>query len=468
MNIVNGRFDQAAGLFYFQDQVIGVPAKRALGKVEKFANTVFKQWLKVQILIDGQAETIYVKRLNPAQFRPISEEGTPTPTSRGSEATSPVPAIEIPERVQGIYDQHPDILGGVTPQEFATIIQFIDRYPAAPNEEFLRSADTGLARTIYKDVFGNFYIVMNKLSRGDKMVEAGAFKKVSFVLRYIPGDDQATKYVRYTPKKPHHVKADAPVSPTHFEAVVPAFRKELDFLARLNGCEGLPNLEMQGELESKKIREMRPFLIVPFYNSGDGIEFLQQMPIIPLTPQQRIDITRDILNALRDVHRRGIFHRDIKLENFFLHTTLDGRVHAVLADFGLACNAGDDIEILRTLCGSPQCLNPDMKRLYDELINPEIPLRHREQLSRTHRYQYVAADDVWGVGSQLINLFYYRVPSDEYTDEGFTTRYAEYLTVNPHLPEARILSLLQRMAAPNRLARPTAEQAVLELEQIIG
>lgn len=55
-----------------------------------------------------------------------------------------------------------------------------------------------------------------------------------------------------------------------------------------------------------------------------------------LTEQQTMDIMIPILQALSEVHEKGIFHRDIAPDNVFLTKDEQGKIHAKLIDFGAA------------------------------------------------------------------------------------------------------------------------------------
>lgn len=48
-------------------------------------------------------------------------------------------------------------------------------------------------------------------------------------------------------------------------------------------------------------------------------------------------IVRQLIEALHDIHEKGVVHFDVKLENVLLLNTAEGPINVALADFGYAC-----------------------------------------------------------------------------------------------------------------------------------
>jgi len=67
------------------------------------------------------------------------------------------------------------------------------------------------------------------------------------------------------------------------------------------------------------------------------------------------EIMAGLLSALAHVHSCGVVHRDVKPDNVLLSS--DGR--PVLADFGIACLATDELQMARR-CGSPGYVAPEV------------------------------------------------------------------------------------------------------------
>ncbi|HEX3693605.1 MAG TPA: PASTA domain-containing protein [Solirubrobacteraceae bacterium] len=75
----------------------------------------------------------------------------------------------------------------------------------------------------------------------------------------------------------------------------------------------------------------------------------------PLAPDDAIDVTIQILLALRFAHRRGIIHRDIKPHNVIL----DEEGRAKVTDFGIARAGASDMTMTGSIMGTAQYLSPE-------------------------------------------------------------------------------------------------------------
>ncbi|XP_041378690.1 serine/threonine-protein kinase H1-like [Gigantopelta aegis] len=80
----------------------------------------------------------------------------------------------------------------------------------------------------------------------------------------------------------------------------------------------------------------------------------------------------EILDALQYLHRHGVTHRDLKLENCLFKTTeLNSPI--LLSDFGLAHLRPEDeqSEGMQTTCGTPEYISPEMLEgeIYTELVD---------------------------------------------------------------------------------------------------
>ena len=72
--------------------------------------------------------------------------------------------------------------------------------------------------------------------------------------------------------------------------------------------------------------------------------------------KERLDVLRELLDAVEYIHRKGIVHRDLKLENIII--TRNGE-HVKLIDFGLA--DADHYAVLKQPAGTPKYMSPEQK-----------------------------------------------------------------------------------------------------------
>jgi len=81
-------------------------------------------------------------------------------------------------------------------------------------------------------------------------------------------------------------------------------------------------------------RDGRPFIVMERLEGHTLTQELRMRGELPAL--EAIDITRQLLSALSMAHSLGIIHRDIKLENLFLHRAGTGKPVLKVLDFGVA------------------------------------------------------------------------------------------------------------------------------------
>jgi len=109
----------------------------------------------------------------------------------------------------------------------------------------------------------------------------------------------------------------------------------------------------------------RTHLVMEEMRGGDLLERLQDRVIF--TERESRRISRTLLEAVSFCHRKGIVHRDIKLENILLTDPVDC-TRIKLADFGYSKRITGK-NCLYTLCGSPDYVAPELylhEHGYDE------------------------------------------------------------------------------------------------------
>lgn len=103
----------------------------------------------------------------------------------------------------------------------------------------------------------------------------------------------------------------------------------------------------------------RAYILMKFIEGKTLKELIAERA--PLSLEQIISISSDILSALAYMHRKGIVHRDIKPANIIIESKTG---KAILADFGLAkrIEAGTHLTRSGELLGTPHYLSPEQAR----------------------------------------------------------------------------------------------------------
>ncbi|KAI9788843.1 MAG: hypothetical protein M1816_006507 [Peltula sp. TS41687] len=100
------------------------------------------------------------------------------------------------------------------------------------------------------------------------------------------------------------------------------------------------------------------YMVMEYVDGGNMLEYLTGVGL--LSESEAVRYFRQMLSALGYCHAFGICHRDLKLENLLI----DSSMNLKIADFGFAALQPDNV-LLRTSCGSPSYAAP-------EIINGEL------------------------------------------------------------------------------------------------
>nr|KYP59126.1 CBL-interacting serine/threonine-protein kinase 9 [Cajanus cajan] len=135
-----------------------------------------------------------------------------------------------------------------------------------------------------------------------------------------------------------------------------------------------------------------------------------------------------LINAVDYCHSRGVYHRDLKPENLLL----DSNGILKVSDFGLSTYAHQEDELLRTACGTPNYVAP-------EVLND--------------RGYVGSASDIWSCGVILFVLMAGYLPFDEPNHAALYKKIgrAQFACPSWFSPEAK--KLLKRILDPNPLTR---------------
>ncbi|ODN00636.1 Serine/threonine-protein kinase PLK1 [Orchesella cincta] len=147
---------------------------------------------------------------------------------------------------------------------------------------------------------------------------------------------------------------------------------------------------------------------------------------------------RQICEAVRYLHEeKKIIHRDLKLGNIFISSSMDLKV----GDFGLATQLDRDGLRKRTMCGTPNYIAPEV-------------------LSKTgHGFEV----DIWSVGCILYTLLIGRPP---FETESLKETYRKIKAGDFAIPKSNLSpqakKLIQRLLQVDPLRRPTAREILMD------
>lgn len=97
------------------------------------------------------------------------------------------------------------------------------------------------------------------------------------------------------------------------------------------------------------------FIVTELATGGDLLDYVSGKT---LTEEEARFIFRQIVSGIEFCHMNGLYHRDLKLENFVVL----GRLVKII-DFGLAKSYTDDqFDLLKTNCGSLKYIDPELIR----------------------------------------------------------------------------------------------------------
>uniref|UniRef100_A0A3P9JX65 non-specific serine/threonine protein kinase n=1 Tax=Oryzias latipes TaxID=8090 RepID=A0A3P9JX65_ORYLA len=152
--------------------------------------------------------------------------------------------------------------------------------------------------------------------------------------------------------------------------------------------------------------------------------------------------TRQILSAVEHLHKYGIVHRDLKIENLLL----DEHNNIKIVDFGLSNTLRTDsvpLELLSTQCGSPAYAAPEL-------------LAHRK---------YGPKVDVWSIGVSMFAMLTGTLP---FTVEPFNIKHLHQKMVNGEIGSfpadisKGAVSFVMSLLEPDPEKRPSVREAMEE------
>jgi DNA-binding response OmpR family regulator len=98
------------------------------------------------------------------------------------------------------------------------------------------------------------------------------------------------------------------------------------------------------------------YLVMEFFDGGD---LNKRLASKPLPPEEALQIFRELMFALGDIHEQGILHRDLKPQNLMFRS--DGSL--AILDFGIAKHVDSvDRTVHGEILGTPRYMSPEQVR----------------------------------------------------------------------------------------------------------
>lgn len=180
------------------------------------------------------------------------------------------------------------------------------------------------------------------------------------------------------------------------------------------------------------------YIVMEFIEGSDFFELLEAHTFKPIREKYVKKIFKKVLKTVLYLHKNGVVHRDLKLENIML---LTNRKSIKILDFGL-CSIGKSCrDKIGQSCGSP------------DYVSPEI-MAHE---------QYIGCKaDVWSLGTLLFTLLYAELPfSLEERIDCYSRGVAHPSLVFPDTLKEPVSQeakdLIQKMLNPDERKRPFLE-----------
>jgi len=229
---------------------------------------------------------------------------------------------------------------------------------------------------------------------------------------------------------------------------------EAELHGAANGAEGVVPL-----LDTFVTRN-HVYLALPFYSRGDLFDLIldvHERSDVSTAVRERwaIAMFSQMIHAVAEMHRRGIYHRDLKAENFLVAD--DGRV--LIADFGLATHNPYDSSVGY---GSEFYMSPE-----SFAQNNVTEWAYGSFLSQKPQ---PAKSDAWSLGILLLNLLRGRNPwpCAQASDPAFDDfLYDPFILKTAFSLSEDCWSLVARMLCPDVTLRANISDLIRLVDEII-
>ncbi|KAJ4779998.1 CBL-interacting Serine/Threonine-kinase [Rhynchospora pubera] len=249
-----------------------------------------------------------------------------------------------------------------------------------------------------------------------KMVGCGAFAKVYHARQFPTGQSVALKVL----SKPRIMKSGMFIN----------VRREIVCMRRIQHPHVVKLIDVMAS-------QSKIYLVLEYIKGGELFPKISSKGRLPEDSAR--DLFRQLLSAVAFCHSRGVFHRDLKLENLLL----DEFGKLKVSDFGLSAlspNAFSNQSILfKTLCGTPA------------YVAPEVISRHPYDAAKV---------DLWACGVILFILSSGYLP---FNDVNLMLLYRKIYKAEYHFPKwisPNLQTLISRMLDSNPDTRITVDEII--------
>ncbi|MFA6916588.1 MAG: protein kinase [Parachlamydiales bacterium] len=178
---------------------------------------------------------------------------------------------------------------------------------------------------------------------------------------------------------------------------------EQDVIRKISQVGRHPNFIRYYQIGSLYVRSPNSKIDVPtmiammnIQDQGDLFNNLMNKKVV-FTPKEFVKILIDAFKGIAFLHAQGLVHKDIKLENLFLHRSKKGVLKLKIGDFGFTGLEGK-------ICGSASYIGPEI--VYEisgfrEIANAK---KERPLISYDPQKLYTPASDVYALSVVLYGL----------------------------------------------------------------
>jgi len=205
-----------------------------------------------------------------------------------------------------------------------------------------------------------------------------------------------------------------------------------------NEIEAMNNLKHPNIISAVEVLETEDTIaiVMPYCEDGDLLEYVLNQGKIPENDAR--DLFRQIVDAVEYAHSQGYCHRDLKLENIFLHS---GYKKAVVGDWGFSTKYKSNVESLTDSCGSLPFAAPELLRgaAYE---GPEI--------------------DAWSLGVLLYSLVVGKYPFDSTNENMLRDKIKKVQYADPRGSSSELKQLIKGLLHPDRNERITVTEIKIQ------